>query len=79
MSRWSCARMSYGCCQQQDKAPSSLHITGAFYPGAPDIDAVRGAPAQCDSGRPANQFLTASEVRKRFPALQPDVNQVEGV
>jgi sarcosine oxidase len=61
---------------EQDTGTSLLHVTGGIYLGAPNSDAVRGALLSAAMHNLANEFLPASEVRKRFPALRPDVNEV---
>lgn len=50
---------------------SLLRITGGVLLGAPESKIITGALRSAQSHGLAHEVLTASEVRKRFPALQP--------
>jgi sarcosine oxidase len=60
---------------EQDTGTSLLQITGGIYLGAPDSDVVRGSLLSATMHDLPNEFLTAREVRNRFPALRPDDNE----
>ena len=56
---------------EQDTGTSLLQITGGIYVGAPDSDVVRGSLLSASMHGLPHEFLTASEVRNRIPAMQP--------
>jgi sarcosine oxidase len=61
---------------EREAGVALLTKTGALHLGAPDSDAVAGAALSARTHRIPHEMLTPDEIRKRYPVLHPQPDQV---
>lgn len=61
---------------EREAGVTLLTKTGALHLGAPDSDAVAGAALSARTHRIPHEMLTPDEIRKRYPVLHPQPDQV---